>query len=163
MGHDPWCDCARVRIWYGLVRGPEVSQHFFDWYSFTHVVHGVLLYAIVALVAGRASKDLRFVIALCAETSWEILENTAMVIQRYRLATISLHYYGDSVINSIGDLLATVLGYGLAGVLPVWLSITVVIGLEGMLALTIRDNLTLNLLMLLRPLESIKKWQAAIQ
>ena len=163
MGREPWCDCGTVKIWYGLPNGPENSQHLLDWYTFTHVTHGILLYAIVALIARRAPTNLRFLIALCAEASWEILENTSMVIERYRAGTVALHYYGDSVINSIGDLLAAVLGYGLAGALPVWLTVTFVLGLEGMLAYAIRDNLALNVLMLIRPIEAVKKWQSGLE
>jgi hypothetical protein len=162
MGRESWCDCGNIKIWYGLARGPELSQQLFDWYSFTHVVHGILLYAIVALIGRKMPKDLRFLVALCAETSWEILENTSLIIERYRLGAVSFHYYGDSVINSIGDLLAAVFGYLAAGALPVWCSVAIVLGLEGMLAYAIRDNLTLNLLMLIRPIEAVKKWQSAI-
>ena len=137
----------------------ENSQHITDWYTISHIIHGFGLYGILWLVGPRWPLELRFVIALAAEIAWEILENTDFVINRYRADTIALDYYGDSVINSMTDVLACALGFVLACRLPVWLTLVVAVAIEGILAYAIRDNLTLNIIMLIYPFEAIKEWQ----
>ncbi|HSA81792.1 MAG TPA: DUF2585 domain-containing protein [Geminicoccaceae bacterium] len=159
MGRVPWCECGYVKLWHGVVKSAENSQHLTDWYSFSHVVHGLGLYGIFWLVGRRWPLGLRLTLATAVEVLWEIVENTDFVISRYREATIALDYYGDSVINAEGDVLAFILGFLLAARLPVRASISLAVGLEVVLGYVIRDNLTLNIVMLIHPIEAIKEWQ----
>jgi hypothetical protein len=160
MGREPWCTCGYVRLWHGEVMSSENSQHLIDWYSFTHIVHGFGLYGILWLVGRRWPMGLRLLLAVAVEVVWEIVENTDFVIERYREMTIALDYYGDSVVNSIGDVLFCVAGLLLAARLPVWATITLALALELALAYVIRDNLALNIIMLIYPFEAIKAWQS---
>ena len=137
----------------------ENSQHLLDWYSPSHLLHGLIFYGALWLVARRLSVGWRLVIATLVECGWEILENTNAVIEHYRTVTISLDYYGDSVINSMMDIAMMWLGFWLARRIPVWASVTLVVGFELLTAWVIRDGLALNVLMLLYPIEAVKTWQ----
>ena len=148
-----------VRLWSGDVGGDQNSQQLADPYTFTHITHGVLLFGLVGLAGRRLPVRSRVVIAIALECAWEVFENTDTVIQRYRATTVSLGYYGDSVLNSTGDILAATLGAVLAALLPVWLLVLAVVLIEIVLALWIRDNLALNIVMLLRPIDAIRRWQ----
>jgi hypothetical protein len=159
MGRPPWCKCGYIKLWHGDVMSSENSQHIADWYTFSHIVHGFGLYAILWLIGRRWSLELRFVLALLIEVAWEIFENTDFVITRYREDTIARGYYGDSVINSEVDVLACALGFGLAARLPVWATVALAVLIEAVTAYVIRDNLTLNIIMLIYPFEAIKEWQ----
>lgn len=160
VGRAPICTCGYVRLWYGETGGSQNSQHLTDWYSLTHVVHGLLLYAGIWLVARRLAFGWRLAIATLVEAAWEILENSDRIIERYRAVTVSQDYFGDSVINSVGDIAAMMLGFSLARVLPVRVSVVLAVIIEVLLAWTIRDGLVLNVLMLVWPLEAIRVWQA---
>jgi hypothetical protein len=159
MGRVPYCKCGYVKLWHGVVMSSENSQHLSDWYTPSHVIHGIGFYALLWLVARRMPVGTRFMIAMALEAAWEVLENTPLVINRYREATIALDYYGDSVINSVADILAMAAGFWMAGAAPVALSFGFVVVMEIFAAYMIRDNLTLNIIMLLYPLDAIKRWQ----
>jgi hypothetical protein len=161
MGRQPICTCGTVDLWVGVRDSPKTSQMLADWYSFSHIVHGLLFYAILWLTARRWPVEWRLVVALLIEASWEIVENTPMVIDRYRTATAALGYNGDSVVNSVSDIVMMVIGFVLARKLPVWASVALLIVLELVPLYVIRDNLTLNVWMLLWPNQAIAGWQGA--
>ena len=161
MGRSPICPCGTIRLWQNEVMSPENSQQIADWYTLSHIVHGLIFYAALAAAAPRLALAPRALIALAVEIAWEIAENTPWVIDRYRAATIALDYFGDSILNSVSDMLAMLLGFWLAARLPAWAAVALALGLEALALAVIRDNLALNLLMLLHPLQSIRDWQAA--
>jgi len=158
MGRPPICTCGEVALW-GKV-GPTQSQMLADWYSPSHIVHGFLFYAALAWLWGKAPIERRFMAALLVEAAWEIAENTPMIIDRYREATMALGYSGDSILNSASDIAIMALGFLAARKLPAWLSISIVLALELVPLIAIRDNLTLNVIMLLAPSDAILDWQA---
>ena len=160
MGRNPICTCGTVDLWVGTRDSPKTSQMLADWYSLSHIVHGLLFCAALWLVARRLDVGSRFLIALFIEASWEVIENTPMVIDRYRATTAALGYTGDSVINSLSDILMMALGFLLARKLPLWTAIALLIALEVVPLFVIRDNLTLNIIALIAPNPAIQAWQA---
>jgi hypothetical protein len=161
MGRVPICTCGYIKAWHGIVASSENSQHISDWYTFSHIIHGFAFYGLFWLAGRRWGwpVGLRLVLAVILESGWEILENTPMVINRYRATTIALDYYGDSVLNSVSDILSMTFGFFLAARLPVWLVIGLTIALELAVGYWIRDNLTLNIIQLIHPIEGILRWQ----
>ena len=164
MGRPPICTCGEVDLW-GQV-GPEQSQMLADWYSPSHFIHGLIFYALLWLVArhfpGKVWQPVerRFLMALVVEAAWEIMENTPLVIDRYREATMALGYSGDSLLNSLSDIAMMGFGFLAARRLPVWASVALGLGFELLTLAVIRDNLTLNVWMLLAPADWIRDWQA---
>ena len=162
MGRNPICTCGEIDLWVGTRDGPRTSQMLSDWYSPSHVVHGLLFYAGLWLVARRWPVERRFLVALVIEAAWEIVENTPWIIDRYREQTAALGYTGDSVLNSISDIAMMAAGFLAARKLPLWMSILFVLVLELVPLVLIRDNLTLNVWMLLAPNDWLRDWQAAL-
>jgi hypothetical protein len=154
-----WCACGRLTLWSGNVWSSHNSQHLVDPYAFTHVLHGVVFCGLLAWACPRLAAAWRLGVATSLEGLWEILENSNFIIQRYRETTMSLDYEGDSVGNVLGDIVCCGIGFWLARQLGLWRSIALFLATEGVLLLWIRDDLLLNVVMLIYPIESIKVWQ----
>ena len=163
MGRVTICTCGYVKLWEGDVNSSGNSQHLTDWYSFSHLIHGFGFYLLFWLAGRRWPVGMRFLAALTLEVSWEMIENSSIIIDRYRADTISLDYYGDSIINSVSDTVTAAVGFWLAYYLPVSAIVLLTIAMEIGVGYAIRDNLTLNIIMLLHPLPWIKAWQSAGQ
>ena len=160
MGRGLWCSGGGLSPWSWDIWTQHNSQHLLDPYSFTHMQHGVLAYALLWWVLRTRWPEARFVTAILIEAGWEVTENTNFVIDSYRESTIALNYYGDSVLNSVADIVAFSLGYTAAAGLSAWASAVAFLEVEAVLLLAIRDSLSLNIVMLLHPIEAIKTWQA---
>ena len=166
MGRVPICACGTVKLWWGVVQSAENSQHIADWYSFSHVIHGPLFYFFAHLLWRRwkwfGGKPAAWAlpIAMAFEGFWELLENSPLIIDRYRAVTVSYGYEGDSVLNSLSDIGFMALGFWIASKLPWWASLGMALVFELFTLVMIRDNLTLNVLMLVWPIDAIRQWQA---
>src|SRR5690242_20148596 len=160
MGRHSICTCGTIDLWVGARDSPKTSQMLADWYSLSHIVHGLLFYALLWLVFRRRPVGTRFVAAVFIEAAWEVIENTPFVIDRYRETTAALGYSGDSVVNSVSDILTMCVGFWVARKLPVWVSILLFLALEIVPLFVIRDNLTLNIINLIAPSAALQAWQS---
>lgn len=155
------CDCGRVRLWNGDAWGAENSQQFLDPYSFTHLLHGFIFYALFARLLPGITFARRLLLAVAFESLWEIVENTDRVIERYRGSTAAIGYHGDTILNSLGDILCFAAGFAAARRLGFRWGLAVFIATEIALLLWIRDSLLLNVWMLLFPSRAVRAWQMA--
>jgi hypothetical protein len=160
LGRNPICTCGYVDLWHPYLDAGN-SQHIADWYTLSHIIHGFLFYLLGWLVLRARPPGERLILAVAIEAAWEMLENSPIIIGRYRQATMALGYSGDSVINSVSDVAFMALGFAFARRAPGWLTIAVAIAFELIALWAIRDNLTLNVVMLVWPLDAIKTWQGA--
>ena len=162
MGQPAICECNSVKLWHGAVVSSENSQHISDWYTPSHIIHGFFFYMILRYLLPKWPVRSRILVAVLLEGAWEIVENTDAIINHYREATISADYYGDSILNSVSDLFAAMIGFLLAWRLPVKVTVFLALLMEAFVGYTIRDNLLLNILMLVYPSEGVKNWQAGM-
>ncbi len=156
-----WCSCDYLLLWSGDPWSSDNSQHLLDPYSFTHALHGFVLCGLLALIVPRLSALWQLWFAVSIEALWEVVENSDFVIRRYREETAALGYRGDTIVNSLSDILVCGLGFVLARHLGFRRTFVLFVLTEVTLAILIRDNLTLNILMLLYPIDAVKEWQAA--
>ena len=162
LGRHPICACGFVKLWEPNAFGPGNSQHLSDWYTPSHIIHGFIFYFFAWVIFRRATIAWRFAFAVFLEAAWEVVENTPLVIEYYRNNTASLGYVGDSIINSVMDVVWAALGFLVAWRAPVLVTVVLALAMEALAAYVIRDNLTLNILMFIYPFESVKAWQTAL-
>lgn len=162
MGRVVICKCGYIKLWHGLTQSSENSQHIADWYTFSHIIHGFAFYYFGKVFLKKLSVFQWFIVALIIEAGWELIENSSVIIDRYRTTTISLDYYGDSILNSLCDILAMVVGFYFAKRFPLWIILLLTIVMEVFVGYMIRDNLTFNIIMLIYPFEFIKRWQLGV-
>lgn len=162
MGRLWICECGYVKLFEAGVNTPGNSQHLFDWYTPSHIIHGFLFYGLGWLVLRKKRLAAKLALAALIEAGWEILENSPLVIDRYRTATMAVGYSGDSILNSGMDMVAMIAGFFFAVRAPIWLTVVLTIAFEILTAIVIRDNLTLNVVMLVWPIEAVKTWQGAL-
>ena len=159
QGRPPICTCGTVKMFVAEVASSDNSQHLADFYSPSHISHGFILYGLFRLALRKRPPGEGLILATLIEASWELVENSRWIIDRYRQETMALGYSGDSVLNSLSDIVMMMIGFGLARRLPVWATLALAIGFELLTLILIRDNLTLNVLMLVSPIDAVKSWQ----
>lgn len=159
MGRKIWGTGGKAGFWSGDINSSTNSQFMFDPYTSSHMLHGVLFYAFFWLIGRNWPLRVRLLLALVTECGWELLENSTFIIERYRAQTISLNYFGDSIVNSMCDIIAATIGFLIARRLPVPVTIAIFVLVEVIMAWAVRDNLTMNVIMLVYPIEALKTWQ----
>ncbi len=157
------CECGTVRLWVGDIWSPELSQQIFDWYTASHIVHGILFYGLTRLALPRTPVMARLIISVCIEGAWEIAENSPLVIEAYRKQALAAGYAGDSILNSLMDNVSMMTGFAIARFLPWRATIAVALALEIGAAALARDNLTLNVLNFIHRFPAIEAWQMKAQ
>jgi Protein of unknown function (DUF2585) len=162
MDRPPLCTCGTIKLWDGVVNGPGNSQHIADWYTFSHIIHGFLFFGLTWLLMRERPLGLRAAVAVMLELAWEILENSSIIIDRYREATAAIGYSGDSIVNSVADGGWMLFGFLIASRLPWKITAAIAVAFELFTLWMIRDNLTLNILMLVAPNDNIRAWQGAL-
>ncbi|OLP42752.1 DUF2585 domain-containing protein [Rhizobium oryziradicis] len=162
MGRIWICSCGYIKLFEPGVNTPGNSQHLADWYTPSHIIHGFLFYGLGWLVLRKGSFGQRLTLATLIEAAWELLENSPIIIDRYRDSTMAVGYAGDSILNSAMDTVFMALGFLFASRAPIWLTIAIALVFELLTGYLIRDNLTLNVLMLVWPVDAIKAWQGAL-
>ncbi len=163
QGRIWWCKSGDLALYiHQAWNSSHTSQHLLDPYTFTHILHGVMFFWITGLILSRVNIGWRFFIAILAEATWEVFENSSFIIEKYRENTASLDYFGDSIMNSVGDVLACAVGFWIAYKLGWWRSLIFFVFVEISLLLWIRDSLLLNIAMLVYPLDGIKHWQMGL-
>lgn len=165
MNRPPICACGTVKLWHGIVQSSENSQHITDWYTLSHIIHGFLFFGAGYLLRRKWPRLFPLGVVIClailVEGAWEVLENSPIIINRYREVTMSFGYAGDSIVNSLSDIGWMIAGFFAASRLPWKVTLMLAISFELFTAYMIRDNLTLNILMLAAPVDAVKEWQAA--
>jgi Protein of unknown function (DUF2585) len=162
MNRPPICSCGYVKLWEGVVNGPGNSQHIADWYTPSHIIHGFLFYGLTLWLMGSRPLGARLIVASVIELTWEIVENSPWIIDRYREATMAVGYSGDSILNSVSDGGWMVLGFFAASRMPWKVTLAIALVFELVTLWLIRDNLTLNVIMLVAPSDAIRAWQGAL-
>ncbi|MDO8527288.1 MAG: DUF2585 family protein [Deltaproteobacteria bacterium] len=160
LGQTFICTCGYIKFWEGDIISSEMSQQLFDWYTFSHIIHGFVFYGVLRLIFPRMSIGTRLLLAMGMEIGWEIAENTPWVIQAYRQQALAQGYVGDSIINSLFDTVSMMFGFFLARRLPVWVTVLLAVLFEVYVGWMIRDNLVLNVLNFIYPFDFIFRWQA---
>lgn len=160
-GRIPMCECGTIKLWSGSLMS-ENSQHIADWYTLSHIIHGFLFYWLLTIIAPKAPLGLRLAVAVGVEAAWELVENSNFIIERYRANTSSVDYFGDSIVNSVSDSIFAMIGFLIAAKLPTKITVATALFFEVLALIVIRDNLTLNVIMLLHPFEFIKQWQTGL-
>jgi hypothetical protein len=160
-GRIPMCECGTIKLWSGSLMS-ENSQHISDWYTLSHIIHGFLFYWLLTIIAPKAPLGLRLAVAVGVEAAWELVENSNFIIERYRANTSSVDYFGDSIVNSVSDSVFAMIGFLIAAKLPTKITVATALFFEVLALIVIRDNLTLNVIMLLHPFEFIKQWQTGL-
>jgi hypothetical protein len=162
MGRVWICSCGSIRLWVGDIHSSELSQQVLDWYTPSHIIHGILFYGILHLLLPRAPVLLRLAIAVGLEGAWEIAENSPAVIQEYRKQATAAGYVGDSILNSLLDTVAMMTGFAIARLLPWQATVALALAAEIAVGAIVHDNLTLNILNFIHRFPAIEAWQRRV-